>query len=137
MKIFILLFCLSATACQAQTIQEYEAAMTRFQQYYNAGQGDSIHLMFNDTSGTFMNGRHMWNDIDITSTLEKYGQLNSFKFLGIDTTDPNRVYVFQTEFSKKGTNMTSLTLYENQKLGTFRFITILDDPKGLKRYAKN
>ena len=136
MKVLLLVFFLSPFISKGQMVQDYKNTMLKFQKFYNASQGDSINAMFEQTPGNFMNGRPMWNDVDIKSTINEFGRLKSFEFLGVDTTDPNNVYVFETKFSKKGKKMTSLTLYKNKKLGTFRFITILDDPKGLKKYSK-
>ena len=58
--------------------------------------------------------------------LKEFGTLKSFKFIGIDTTDPNKVWVFKTLFSKGGVKTTSLTLDKNNRLDTFRFITESD-----------
>jgi hypothetical protein len=134
MKIYWVLFLFIALASKAQSVKDYESAMKKFQKFYNAGKGDRINMMLRDDTTIMINGRHMWNDIDIKPLIKEYGFLKSFKFLGVDSTDPQNVYVFETKFSKKGTNMTSLTLVGNQ-LGTFRFITIPDDPKGIKKPA--
>lgn len=135
MKIYCLLILFIPLASKAQSVKDYESAMKKFQKFYNAGKGDRINAMFRDTNITMMNGRHMWNDIDIKPLIKEFGFLKSIKFLGIDTTDPQNVYVFETKFSKKGTAMTSLTLIGEKQLGTFRFITIPDDPKGIKKPA--
>ncbi len=133
MKIYWIVFFLIPVVSKAQSVKDYEIAMTKFQKFYNAGQGDSINSMFGHSTGIFLNGRPMWNDIDMKSVIKEYGALQSCKFLGVDTTDPDSVYVFETRFSKKGKKMTSLTLEKDYKLGTFRFITIPDDPKGIKK----
>ena len=52
----------------------------------------------------------MWNEKNMASYLQEEGILQSFKFIGIDTIDENRVWVFKTIFSKVGTKATSLTL---------------------------
>jgi hypothetical protein len=135
MKIYWVLFLFIALASKAQSVKDYESAMKKFQKLYNAGKGDSINAMFWRNPEVHMDDRPLWNDIDIKSWIKEYGFLKSFKFLGVDTTDPENVYVFETKFSKKGTNMTSLTLIGKKQLGTFRFITIPDDPKGIKKPA--
>jgi hypothetical protein len=68
----------------------------------------------------------MWTNERTTEALKQFGKLKSFTFLGIDKTDPDNVYVFQTFFSKAGAKTTSMTLDENAKLGTFRFMTTSD-----------
>jgi hypothetical protein len=68
-------------------------------------------------------GKFLWNNERIASTLQELGMIKSFKFIGIDTTDPQQVRVFKTVFRKAGTKTTGLTMYKNNKLGTFRLIT--------------
>ena len=101
----------------AQTKSDYEQAMAKFQRFYNAGQGDSINTMFKyDASFLWKNGK-------ADSYVKKFGTLKSYKFIGIDRTDPNKVWVFKTVFSKAGTKTTSLTLNKNNQLENFRFMT--------------
>jgi hypothetical protein len=117
MKLFALFFFLLPLFGYSQTKHDYERAMVKFQRFYNAGQADSISKMF-DNDATFI-----WNNKNILSSLQKFGTLKSFKFIGIDRLDPQNVYVFKTTFSKAGTKTTSLTLNKNNQLETFRFIT--------------
>jgi len=130
MKLFAIFFFLLPIAAVSQTTKDYEHAMAKFQKFYNAGQGDSINAMFGHFGDETQKIRSLWTNEINASSLEKYGTLKSFKFIGIDTTDPDKVYVFKTVFSKKGAMTSSLTLYKDNKLGDFRFPTILD--KGTK-----
>lgn len=123
MKTLTLLAFLLPITVFAQTETDYQKAMTKFQQYYNAGQGDSIHAMFQRAHQADNDIAPLWTKESNASLLKEFGTLKSFSFLGIDETDPNKVYVFQTMFSKAGARTTSLTLEENFRLGTFRFIT--------------
>ncbi len=132
MKLFALLLFLLPVAVTAQTKTDYEHAMAKFQRFYNAGQGDSICAMF-PTEGI----KFLWNNDSTESTLQRFGTLKSFKFIGIDKSDPQRVRVFKTVFSKAGTKTTSLTTYKNKQLGTFRFMTESDGIAELLRKDKS
>ncbi len=122
-KLLSLLFLLPVMA-QAQIKQSNtEAAMRKFQQYYNAGQGDSINAMFGHHWDKAKTVKPLWTNEDSEATLQQYGTLQSFTFIGIDKTDPQKVYVFKTLFSKGGEKTTSLTLDKENGLATFRFIT--------------
>lgn len=131
MKFIIILALLLPFALSAQTTDSYGQAMNKFQKFYNAGQGDSIRAMFepvlDEKAGLFTND-------DIAVLLKEFGSLKSYRFLGIDTDDPQKVYVFQTFFSKAGGKTTSLTLKESDRVGTFRFDTTSD---GIMRLLQN
>jgi len=119
MKFIAFFFFLIPIALAAQTKSDYAHSMARFQRFYNAGQGDSICAMFErPTDAAFL-----WGNEKAASALDEFGALRSFKFIGIDTLDPDKVYVFKTLFAKAGTKTTSLTLTSNNNLSTFRFIT--------------
>lgn len=123
MKVFAFLLFLLPVAAVAQTNKNIENAMTKFKRFYNAGQGDSINAMFGhnwDKAKTF---KPLWTNEDSQTTLQQYGTLQSFTFIGIDKSDPQKVYVFKTVFTKGGEKTTSLTLDKNNDLATFRFIT--------------
>ena len=107
----------------AQTKTDYQQVMAKFQRFYNAGQGDSIHAMFKPAIQSATASHPLWTKERNADLLKQFGTLQSFTFLGIDKTDPSNVYVFQTRFSKAGAKNTSLTLDDNSRLGTFRFIT--------------
>jgi hypothetical protein len=120
MKLFAFFFFLVPLAVVGQTKLDYEHAMAKFQTFYNAGQGDSVSAMFGYKED------YVWTNKNNALRLEEFGTLKSFKFIGIDTADPNKVWVFKTTFSKGGVKTTSLTLDKNKHLDTFRFITESD-----------
>ena len=125
MKFLICLIFFLPIAATAQTTTDYKAAMKKFQEFYNAGHGDWINAMFkHDYDQTKV--KPMWTDKSVTADLIELGTLKSFRFIGVDSTDPQNVYVFQTVFSKAGTKTTSFTLDKNQHLRTFRFFTTSD-----------
>jgi hypothetical protein len=110
----------------AQNKSDFENAMATFKKFYNAGQGDSINKMFGQSWEKMKATTALWTNEDNKQMLEKYGVMQSFKFIGIDKTDPKKVYVFKTVFSKGGEQTTSLTLDKKNKFKTFRFITFSD-----------
>jgi hypothetical protein len=137
MKLFaILMFLLPITAA-GQSKTDYESTLAKFQKFYNAGQGDSINAMFGHLPDDIKSGTPLWTNEGNTSLLKEFGTLKSFKFIGIDRTDPNNVYVFETIFSKAGAKTTSLTLYKDHSLGTFRFITTSESINELLKKSKN
>jgi len=137
MKFFALLAFLLPLTVVGQTTNDYEHAMEKFQRLYNAGHGDSINAMFGHSWDEMKTRNPLWTNDDIASRLEEFGTLKSFKFIGIDTLDPNKVYVFQTFFSKGGEKTTSLTLDKDYHFDTFRFITRSDGiTELLKKYKR-
>lgn len=134
MKTLALLGFLLPMAVTAQTKADYEHVMAKFQKFYNAGQGDSIQAMSKPFIQLISKNNPLWTNERNAEALKQFGKLKSFAFLGIDKTDPDNVYVFQTFFRKAGAKTTSLTLDENSKLGTFRFMTTSD---GIDDLLKN
>ena len=133
MKYLSILTFLLPFAVAGQTTTDYEHAMEKFQKFYNAGLGDSINAMFkHDQSET----RPLWTNASNASRLQEIGTLKSFKFIGIDNLDPDKVYVFETYFSKAGTKTTSLTLNKDFSLGTFRFMTRSEGITALQKNYK-
>lgn len=124
MKVLAFLLFLLPVVTAAQTNKNIEKAMTKFQHFYNTGQGDSINAMFGHTWDQMKNYKPIWTKEGNAEMLEQYGTLESFQFIGIDRSDPQKVYVFQTKFAKGGEKTTSLTIDKDNKLATFRFITI-------------
>ena len=131
-------FYLSAPFCCRQSIKtDFENVMAKFQKFYNAGQGDSINAMYGHDWDQMKLKKALWTNAKAAEYLKEYGKLKSFKFIGIDESDPNEVYVFETIFSKAGTKTTSLTLDKNLSLGTFRFLTTSESISALQRKHKN
>lgn len=136
MKLFVLLACMLPFTITAQSVKDHEQAMKKFQQFYNAGLGDSINNMFGETWTQAKAIRPIWTNEGNTSLLKEFGTLKSFRFIGIDETDPKKVYVFETIFSKRGAKTTSLTLGKDNKLGTFRFYTTSEGITELLRKSR-
>jgi hypothetical protein len=136
MKFFAFFVFLLPLAVAGQSKIDYERAMSTFQRFYNAGQGDSINVMFGHGWDEMKLTKALWTNADAAEYLKEYGKLESFKFIGIDESDPNKVYVYETVFSKAGTKTTSLTLDENRDLSTFRFITSSESISLLQRKQK-
>jgi hypothetical protein len=128
MKFFAFLILLLPVAMFGQTRGDYEGVMAKFQRFYNEGQGDNISAMFSSTDSKFL-----WSNKKNIEYLEKFGTLNSFKFLGIDTLDSQKVRVFKTRFTKAGERITSLTLDKDNRLGTFR---LMSRSKGITQLLK-
>ncbi|MET0637746.1 MAG: hypothetical protein ABWZ25_17080 [Chitinophagaceae bacterium] len=134
MKLLAILMFFMPFAMAAQAQNPHQQAMNKFTKFYNAGQGDSINAMFGHGWDDIKSSQPLWTNAKAAELLEEFGMLESFKFVGVDTSDPNEVYVFQTVFSKKGANATSLTLDKDNSLDTFRFITTSN---GITRLLEN
>jgi hypothetical protein len=126
MKFVVSLLFILPIAATGQTMTDYKHTMKKFERFYNAGRGDSINAMFGHEWDQIKASNPLWTNKKVAAHLDDLGTLKSFKFIGIDTLDPNKVYVFQTFFSKGGPKTTSLTLDKDYNLGTFRFITSSD-----------
>lgn len=137
MKVLVLLLFLLPLASNSQTKSDYEKAMLKFQTFYNASQGDSINAMFGREWDVMKSVRPLWTNSKTAEYVKEYGQLKSFKYIGIDTTDPDKVYVFETMFSKAGKKNTSLSLDKDFALGTFRFITSSESINAMQKRQKN
>lgn len=135
MKLLIFPLLLLSLSAMAQPNSPHDAALARFRQFYNAGQGDSINTLFSHNWDQAMTIKPLWTKEDVTKALEEFGTLQSFKFIGIDETDPQKVHVYQTVFSKAGAKTTSCTLDKEYALSTFRFITTSDGISKLVRKA--
>lgn len=136
MKFLISLLFILPFAATGQTVADYKHAMKKFQKFYNAGRGDSINAMFKHEWEQPKGVEPMWTNKSVAVVLNESGTLKSFKFIGMDTLDPQKVYVFQTYFSKVGTKTTSLTLDKEHNLRTFRFFTISDGISALLNNSK-
>lgn len=137
MKLFAILVFLLPITVAGQSKTDYENTLAKFQKFYNAGQGDSINAMFGHIPDDIKTTRPLWTNEENESMLEKYGTLKSFRFIGIDKSDPDKVCVFETIFSKAGAKTTSLTLYKDHSLGTFRFITTSESINELLKKSRS
>ncbi len=135
MKLLAIAVFLMPLAVAGQSANSYQKAMEKFKKFYNAGQGDSINAMFGHGWDEMKSTSPLWTNAQAAEYIKEYGSLRSFKFIGVDSLDPNRVYVFKTFFSKAGARTTSLTLDKDNGLGTFRFITTSEGITQLLRNA--
>ncbi|MBL7730622.1 MAG: hypothetical protein JNM88_05545 [Chitinophagaceae bacterium] len=136
MKILSILIFLLPVAAAGQSTNDYEKALSNIQKFYNAGQGDSINALFGHVPDDIKSSRPLWTNESNRELLAELGTLKSFRYIGIDKSDPNEVYVFETIFSKAGVKTTSLTLYKDLSVGTFRLITTSDSIDDLLQKSK-
>jgi hypothetical protein len=114
----------------AQTTKDYERAMGSFVKFYNNSQSDSIINL----SAPEYRAHNMWTSELIASSQKEYGTIKSYRYIGIDTSDPGKVAVFKMVLTKAGVKASSLTLDKRNYIGTFRFFTSSDEiEKMLKR----
>lgn len=138
MKLLIILMFLMPFAVDGQISDPYQQTMEKFKRFYNAAQGDSINAMYGQDWAEMKLTKALWTNAKVSELLKEYGKLKSFKFVGVDKEDSNRVHVFQTVFSKKRDNVTSLTLDSENKLSTFRFSTSSNEiTRLLKSFQKS
>lgn len=127
MKLLSILVYLIPFTLAGQVSNPYQQTMQNFKKFYNAAQGDSINSMYGRGWDKMKQTKALWTNVKAKELLKEYGKLISFKFIGVDKEDPQKVYVFQTVFSKKHDNATSFTLDSENKFGTFRFSTSSDE----------
>jgi hypothetical protein len=105
----------------AQTRSDYDFAMNKFVKAYNAKDAAAINKMWPVKKRKQL--ENLFTAQQLEEMQEKYGRINSFKYVGADTSDPDKVIVFKTVFSRVGIKATSLTLEPGNFLGTFRLVT--------------
>lgn len=137
MKLSVFAIFLLPLTAAAQSNREYNKTMATFQKFYNAGQGDSINTLFNYSLEKMKAIGAVWTKEKTAGLITELGTMKSFRYIGVDTSDPEKVHVYETFFSKAGKKMTSLTLHENRRIGTFRLITIPDDMNALQKKYKS
>ncbi|WP_162817855.1 hypothetical protein U0035_20740 [Niabella yanshanensis] len=100
--------------------------MTRFVNYYNARSSDKICSLFpppkNEEENCF------WNSLkpdEEKSIYDEFGAIKKYEYLGVDTTDPEKVIVFKVLFANKGVKALSFNT-KDQKFKNFRFDTSSD-----------
>lgn len=118
---FVLLIVIQPLILFAQSKADYEHAIKRFVNFYNNKQADSIVNMWPEQERKEV--KSMWSKERTEALLKEYGRITSYKYLGTDDEDPDKVVVYTTQFSIASSKTTSLTLDKEDYLGTFRFIT--------------
>ena len=118
MKKLLFLLCFLPATGYSQTRADYESVMTKIVKYFNARQADSIcSLSKRKNFWTAANNEYFY----------KYGTINSFKYLGVDTSDNGKVHVFKVIWSNAGVKATSFSLGPDLKFWTFRLVTSSDE----------
>lgn len=134
MRTFVFLLLLLPFTVIGQSKNDYQKAMARFQRFYNAGQADSIYVMFKPAYRAATSRDAFWTSEQNSMALKEFGTLESFDFLGVDSID--HVYVFKTLFSKADAKTTGLTLDDDLSLITFRFITTSEEIDNMLKMQK-
>ena len=129
--VLLLLFILPVIAF-SQTKADYQYVMDKFIKFYNAQQYDSVYNLFSNEGKKFITIER--NAETLKRFMEKYGKVTSYKYLGIDSLDPDVVTVFTTKWSIAGDKTTSFTLDKENKFMDWRFITSSD---GIDKLLKN
>lgn len=100
----------------AQTRVDYENAITKFQQFYNAKNDESINNMFADF---WHNGNQSaWPKGSCSDLYKNYGKMLSFEYIF----QYEHLAYFKTTF-EKSTHMHSFSLDKDNKFGTHHFET--------------
>jgi len=100
-----------------RTTADYEQAIRKFKDFYNNDQADSIRNMFSDQFGEHK--KSMWPSAQLISIKKEYGEMKSFKWVGVDD---DGTMLFKTEFTNS-THAMGIDLDEKNKLLNFRFET--------------
>ena len=116
--LYVSLLCIIPAIGFSQTQSDYEHVMHRFMKFYNNGNTDSISSIFFDNDG-------LWTQKTMRSSIEKYGKMRSFKYMGANPKDD--VVLFKSVFTKsvdrKSVHAIGIKLEKDHKVGTFRFFT--------------
>lgn len=123
MKNLLLITFLLPAAAMAQSQADYESMMNKFVKHYNKGNSEQIVAMFPKDAQKFI--LSAYKPEEFVSKHEEQGKIQSFRYLGIDTTDPEQVRVFRVE-TTKGVRTMSFNLGPDGLFGTFRQYTTSD-----------
>ena len=126
----LLLFLLLPIALFAQSRREYDKTFGDFVKYYNKENWTGVCGLMSSSP----DGRCMWKDAG--HVIKKHGKIIKYQYLGIDTTDPERVTVYKVTFANKKVEAVSFNFDIEDKghFGTFRFTTESDE---ILRMLKN
>ena len=119
---FLSLFCLLMPCmASAQTRSDYDYVMSKFVKYYNASQPENINTMW--PVRLRKQNKELFGAKQLEELQDKYGKIASFKFMGIDSTDPGKAAVFKTIFSRAGVKATTLNVEPGNFLGKVNLVT--------------
>lgn len=121
MKYLAILLILLPLGADAQNKKDFKEVMGKFVQYYNAGNTEMVCTLFPANKDE----KCFWRMAEEqgSKSLDEYGKIVAYQYLGKDKTDPGNVTVFRIETEKQGVKAMSFTLEPGNKFGTFRFIT--------------
>lgn len=120
---YLILFLLLPAAVFAQSRDDYDKAFGEFVKYYNKEDWTSICKLMSPSS----DGRCLWKDAG--HVIKKHGKIIKYQYLGVDTSDPERVTVYKVTFANKKEEAVSFNFDTEDKryFGTFRFTTESDE----------
>lgn len=132
--LILLLFLFLPVVGFAQSKADFERVMGKFMKFYNHKQGDSIVNMWSASVKKEVAG--MWGPKQLDTMQQKYGKIESYKYIKIETTDYGPAVFFKTIFSKIETNGSSFILNKKNYIEAFMLLTsepiIKDKPKKTK-----
>ena len=118
---FLSVFCLLIPyTAGAQSPSDYTFAMNKFVKAYNAKDAGAISKLWPADQRKKM--EDVYGARQINNWNEKAGKINSCKFVGIDTTNGNKVAVFKSVFSVVGIQATAITLDKKNLFSSLRLI---------------
>lgn len=122
MKYLMLLLLFPATVF-AQSRKEYDKAFGDFVKCYNKQDWIGVCGLMSSSP----DDRCMWKDAG--HVIKKHGKIIKYQYLGVDTTDPERVTVYKVTFANKKEEAVSFNFDIEDKghFGTFRFTTESDE----------
>ncbi len=136
MKKILFSLCFLPFSVFAQSQSDYEQEMAKFVKLYNSSKTDEICAMFGKNPQSDEGCSWEQSNREAKS-IDKLGTIQSFKYLGVDKSDPEQVTVFQIHLSKAGTKAMSFTLHSTSSAAaiapgpyifeTFRFTTTSEE----------
>lgn len=124
-RLAVLLFLLPS-AVFGQSKADYDHVMSRFVNFFNHDQSDSLCMMYRENKNRKADDHNcMWNPDQLKSFLNYYGELKSFKYMGTEPGD--HVTLIKIEFNKtvdgRSGYAIGMTLDKQNNIDIFRFFT--------------
>ncbi len=120
---YLMLMMLFPLTVFAQSRKDYDKAFGDFVKFYNKENWQGVCSMMSSSP----NDRCMWKDAG--HVIKKHGKIIKYQYLGVDTSDPERVTVYKVTFANKKEEAVSFNFDTEDKryFGTFRFTTESDE----------
>jgi hypothetical protein len=119
---FLLIFLLALPlATFAQSKRDYNRTMEQFVRFYNNNDVNGVCLLFYERPGRECFWK--WAQRD-HSTLDKYGRILSYEYMGKVPSDPNDIRAYKVLFEKQGVKAMSFHLGSDRLFRTFRLDTM-------------